>query len=757
MPTSRSRYREERTLVRALLPLPGQTRDAFRQNARLLRRHFEQFNADVAGLCQWLIRFRPGSNRPVEGAQAFWDFILEPEKFLPERNETQQDYSRLQVIEAAVGWEGQLAFADDSLTSRLHDSILAVASFPQTVAARAFFARLRAYSPTHRMILCKAAAEWTVARYVRVYQNSRRQREEWQKEKTEWESRHPELTEEVREKFNDIFRQLQVTEKRPRICAFDRLQQSKANCEYAGERVLAGDKWKSHSTLCTKYVREFLRSLPPPLRKHFVINAKEYLAGGDIGRLHPSARRWFPKAWQEYLRILGVQEVTIRSHQGRLPHCENLNRDCEFNPHTEKCKKYHSLVSQLPDSQLRLEPLYREWRRHYLSGPRKPEFQYPSARSLSTPKLFGKDYFEADFDRAVLGLRLDNMAEGEFLKFAFKPWPRDYSPQPGDADITSVQVHFAGTRPRAGFRFRVVHKESCFKCTQDELDELRSRTFPRQAQDQQFLDAARELLLKSFDGEPEMGLKLLAVDLGDRGAYAAFFEGKHFKQAHPLKVVKIERLYDAPPETEISRKPGDRATVRQRSTRKGLGKDHVGRHLKMVGQEAGKISSKRGPTDTSGLRPHDLRRLTDHVGWMVRDWARLNASQIIQLAQTNAIDLIVFESLRGTKPPGYDKLDLEKKRRLAFFAYGRIRRKVAEKAVERGMRVVTVPYLYSSQVCSQCGQRILDRKAWQKNKRRRLFRCERKECGYKSHSDDNAARVLGRVFWGEIVLPTRAD
>jgi IS605 OrfB family transposase len=137
---------------------------------------------------------------------------------------------------------------------------------------------------------------------------------------------------------------------------------------------------------------------------------------------------------------------------------------------------------------------------------------------------------------------------------------------------------------------------------------------------------------------------------------------------------------------------------------------------------------------------------------MIRDWVRLNASQIIKVAERNRADLIVFESLRGYRAHGYDVVDPDQKRRLAFFAYGRIFRKVTEKAVERGMRVVTVPYFESSQHCAECGKKREDYNRWRKNKRDdHSFQCE--HCGHKSNSDENAARVLAKVFWGDIVLP----
>ncbi|MFQ5741595.1 MAG: zinc ribbon domain-containing protein [Acidobacteriota bacterium] len=752
MPTFRSRYREERTLVRGLEPLPGQARDTFKQNVRRLRQHFQQFNADVAGLCQWLIRFRPGSNRPIEGAQAFWEFFLEPGRFVSEADETQRDRLRLEAFEVAVGWQDGKRLASSSVSPVVQDSILAVGLLPLTHHARRLLGRLQYYARPHRMVVLKAAAEWIVAKYVRVYENRSRQGEEWQQEKTEWEKEHPELDEKVREAFNKIFRELQVQEKRARICTWERLQQNKDNCEYAGERFPWDGKWRSHSTLCRKYNKEFVGTLKGSQKGHFVNNAKQYLAHGDIRQLDPRAQKWFPKAWRDYLRCLGLREDTIReNYRGRLPHCVKFDADCEFNPHTEKCKRYKELVAQLPPASLEREPLYREWRRDYLSGPRKPDFRYPSGRSLSTPKIFGKHYFQADFDRSKLGLRLDDMGEGEFLAFGFKPWPRDYAPQPADTDITSVHIHFVGTRPRAGFRFRVLHKPSRFTCTQDEIDELRSRKFPRKAQDQKFLDAARNRLLESFNGDPTTQLKVLTVDLGTRGAYVALFRGKEFQQSQPLKVIKIDRLYDVPPRRDSRRQSGGGGKDPRRSTSKGLGREHVVRHLETVAEESRKISQKREAKGAIGLSRHDLRHLTHHIGWMIRDWARLNASQIIEIAEAREVDLLVFESLRGFRPPGYDKLDLEMKRRLAFFAYGRIRRKVVEKAVERGMRVVTVPYFYSSQVCNKCGKKQENTSKWRANKRKGYFRCE--SCTYKGNSDENAARVLGKVFWGDIVLP----
>lgn len=753
-PRPRPRYREERTLVRKLLPRPGQSKQEFRENVKKLRKAFLQFNADVSGVCQWAIQFRPRYGKPAEPTETFWKFFLEPETFLPPNDSRSPEFRRLQAFEAATGINGTAALDDPAFTNELRDSILAVASRPKTKEAQRLFSRLKGYQPAHRMILAKVAAEWIESRYRRAHQNWERNYEEWKKEKQEWEQNHPELTPEIREAFNQIFQQLDVKEKRVRICPAARLLQNKDNCQYAGKN--------KHSVLCNQF-NEFKKNhLQGKAIKFFYKDAEKYLRCG-LQSLKPNVQGPFRKDWNKYLRYMNLKEATLRGKNGgRLPHCKNLGQECEFNPHTALCKQYQQQLSSRPDL-VQHDELYRKWRREYWREPRKPVFCYPSVKRHSIAKIFGENYFQADFKNSVVGLRLDSMPAGQYLEFAFAPWPRNYRPQPGETEISSVHLHFVGTRPRIGFRFRVPHKRSRFGCTQEELDELRSRTFPRKAQDQKFLEAARKRLLETFPGNAEQELRLLAVDLGTDSARAAFFIGKTFQQAFPLKIVKIEKLYEQWPN---QKQAGDRRDASSKQPRPGLSRDHVGRHLQKMRAQASEIAQKRqeltgtpAPETTTDqaakkatLQPFDLRGLTVHTARMIRDWARLNARQIIQLAEENQVDLIVLESLRGFRPPGYENLDQEKKRRVAFFAHGRIRRKVTEKAVERGMRVVTVPYLASSKVCAECRKKQKDNKQWEKNKKRGLFKCE--GCGSQAQVDENAARVLGRVFWGEIELPT---
>ena len=530
-------------------------------------------------------------------------------------------------------------------------------------------------------------------------------------------------------------------------------------------------------------------------KKHFAENAEKYLAfraapGGverareakrrALERLYkdvPQCRRWFEDAWTAYLRFLGLNEQTVMQSR-RLPHCLNIGEtwersQCRWNPHTELCKEYKRALEGLDAGTLALESEYREWRREYMAGPRKPSLRYPSSRDLPMPKIFGAGFHEIDFERSVLRLRLDDMPAGQWIEFGFVAWPRHYRPSKKEVKVTSVHVNFVGTRARAGFRFDVPHKKSRFDCTQDELEELRSRQFPRRAQDQVFLEAARKRLLESLSGVAERDLRLLAVDLGETGACAVVYQGRTHEKDIPLRIVKIEKLYTERPGTLDKDNTG------------GLRKEHVGRHLEKLAHGAAGVAEHRQKEGVSTAAPfdQDFRGLKRHVGWMIRDWVRLNAAQVTAAAVEHRCDLIVLESLRGFTPPGYDKLgdqNERKKRWLAMFAYGRVRRKVTEKAVERGMRVVTVPYFKSSQFCSVCGHEQKDMKRLGYYKRSREFKCECGDpktkrnpdgptpasgtdsrpactCTVKLNSDANAARVLARVFWDEIRLPLPKD
>lgn len=831
---SPSRYREARTLVRRLCRLPNEDRVEFRQKVARLRAHFIRFNSDTSELCQWLMGLRKQFADPIADPASFGalgNFLLEPELPDIEADEAERDRWRLAVFDAVAGFRPDARPANQPLPGPVAAAVRQAAAqqAPTNSTARRLFERLRALQPAHRLVLLKSAAEWIVARYRRGVENWIRAHEEWAKEKIEWEKRNPELPPEIRERFTAVFKGLRepgrddvsgVRRKNPRICRHDRLRGNLDNCVYAGE--------KGHGLLCWKYIgftRDQKAKRPRFEPRTFEVQAREYLeirhGGADrqaaFSRLFPKShhntgqrraadqkQQSFVVDWAAYLHGMGLDEKTV-IQRGCFPHCLKLGKtfeesECRWNPHTELCNQYKRALDNpangFDDGTLALEPLYREWRKNYLAGPRKPSFKYPSSRDLPMPKIFGEGFHEIDLERSILRLRLDDMSAGEWLEFGFIPWPRDYRPSREEigALVTSVHIHFVGTRARAGFRFAVPHATSRLGCTQDELDELRSRRFPRQAQDQEFLEAARKRIIASFGGDAERELRILAVDLGETGAWATVYHGRSRVVDVPLRIIKIDQRYAEMPgvlkKDQNAPKP---PKFEPESDPRGLRKQHVARHLERIAASESELARRRQAADRSagasaapskGVK-HDLRGPQRHVAWMIRDWARHNAAQVVAAAEEHGSDLIVFESLRGFRLPGYNEMDLDKKRRFGTLSFGRIRRKVVEKAVERGLRVVTVPYFLSSRFCAVCGHEQQNKGRWRRNKKDGKFACEcgapqerpakgrsaAQEparsartadatgcaCTSELNSDANAARVLARVFWSEIRLPAAAD
>lgn len=827
----RIRYREARTLVRRLCRLPGEEPEAFRRKVRRLRAHFDAFNRDSADLCQWImgIRKRFGDEHRPATFGSFGDFFLEPDLPGVEADEKERDRWRLAVFDAVADISSEVALPEGRAGEEVRRSIGEVRERgPQSdvgnLNARRLFTRLRTMAPAQRLVLLKSAAEWVVSRYKRGVENWERQHEAWAQEKEEWERAHPNLSPEVREQFTEVFRALKdpetgggITRKNPKVCTWERLKLNDDNCLYAGER--------GHGPLCNLY-EQFVRTQEEAEKgrfneRAFYANAQWFaewcmskkiskpelafqsphfdqaLAAADSKRREEAASKksqlpggrpvpaseipkHFKRNWQAYLKALNINGATAVAG-GRLQHCPKKDREnyekskCRFNRHTELCMAYKGAIVQLPDEVIGMEAEYREWRRLFLAGPRKPTFKYPSARDLPMPKVFGAGFHEVDLERSVLRLRLEGEGS-EWVEFGFIPWPRGYKPPRKEVKITSVHVNFVGVRARAGLRFEVAHRPSRFGCRQEEINELRSRAYPRAAQDEAFLTAARERLLASYTGDRDR-LRVMAVDVGEEAAGASVFEGRRRLKDLKLSILKINRLYDSRPEVLERDTRGRPAKAEiDRQDPRGLTLRHVGRHLERIGEQDAAIAAFRAAAgeEAPKPRPGDQRALKRHLAWMIRDWARVNARQIVEAAEKNGCELIVFESRRGVRAPGYDKVsedDARKKRSIAMFAFGKVRGRVIEKAVERGMRVVTVPDHKSSQVCSKCGHEQMNKKLWGKNKRKRTFECQcgtpeahdkdrpppNTKCTCREHLDSeaNAARVLARVFWGEVRLPRR--
>lgn len=751
-----TRYKQERTLVLKLQRLPEEKRGEFKGKVLRLRRQFEQFNVDVSEICQWIMSLRPeGGKYGSEETQPFWAFFIGREETLERDDQLAKD--RRLMFDAAAGLASDESLVSHIRQQSLMDSIWAVRSLPQTQTTQKLFARMEKYCPSHRMILLKSAAEWIIARYQRGYENYKSKLKNWEEEKEKWEKENPTLTPIIREEFSSIFKHLPKTSeekegiirKNPRICGWEQLKKSTNNCQYTGKKIkVGGRKYKAHAVLCERYydfVKQYKKKANngKKFEEEFIRNVEHYRNKKE------SLANWFPEVWKAYLKKLEIKEETALHH---LPHCVYINKgeDCEYNKHTELCVRYKKILQSKPELQEH-EKLYREWRKKYLTAPKRPSFRYPSSKNLSTPKLFGKDFFHIDFWKSVVGLRLEGLegiSEREFVNFGFAPWPKDYSVQPREEDIQSVQVNFVGSRARIGFRFQVPHLESRIGFSQDAIDELRSKKYPREAQDEDFLREVRCKLTESFTaGDPESEMRVMAVDLGSSKAAAVLYKGKKFEKGCLLDVVKLDKLYKERQKNKKKEKPGNNSKPkREFGEHAGVSQQHMARHLKSWGESASNIAKSRSMEPGSKLRSHDLRSLSLHQKGMFRDWVRLNTSRITKFAKENKVDLIVFESHRDFKLPGYEEINIEQKHRMGYLRPRQIKQKVAQKAVEEGMRVIGVPYYRSSQFCAECG-------ADQKGR----FKKKCRKCKKKSDSDINAARVLALVFWGDLVLPKREN
>ncbi len=737
-----TKYSESRTLSRSLHRVGEQPHTEFKSNILRFRKHFEQFNLDVAEICQWLMGIRPGGKHGHTGTDIFWNYFLVP---VPPAGQEDADPDRCRrILFDSVSGIAPISSIDEiGPTEELRNTVRRMAEFPRQSIVASLFKRLGGYGITLRQIVLRSAADYIIAHYQRGVENWERQHAEWAKEKEAWEKRNPELTPEIRTRFNAIFKAMNIRDKRPRICSWAILKENRDDCRYAG--IHRGKQ--NHTALCIKYAK-FLKDSAKDInvRKYFMSNLRDYLAGKKV---NPNARH-FDKQLKTYLATLEVSLDTVKQWQGKFPHCLKLDdsKPCSFNKHTDLCLKYKELLSKEPDLQP-LDAKYREWRRYYLSGPQKPSFKYPSAHTLPMPKIFGAGFYKTDFARSVVSLRLEDMAEGKFLDFGFRPWPKDYSPKPEEADITSVHVIFTGTHAHVGFRFKTKHLKSRFGVTQEEIDILRRHKYPRESQDQLFLDEAKQLLENSFTRGPEhAGPRIMAVDLGTTGSAVAIFDGDRFIETIPIANSKLGLT-----------RPKEKMQGDKDNKAPGLTAAHLGEHIKTWSKHAAVIAEQRSaPGRTGEIRNHDMIRLALHMRWMIKDWTRANTAAITHLAKSNKADLIVFESMRGWSAPGRDRMDQDKKKkRQAFFAAGKIRHKTTEKAVELGMRTVTVPYRKSSQYCSSCYAEQKDKKKFENNKRKHLFICDNPGCGNKMNSDANAAKIIGLVYLGKVKLPVEVD
>jgi hypothetical protein len=537
----------------------------------------------------------------------FWETFLDPASLMCFSDELAADRFRNDLFESVVG----LSSLCETVPELLRSSTSRVAQFPLNPTSRTTLQRASSLEASHRIVLLKAASEWIDSRYRRGMNNWQSNHSQWLAEKAAWENSHPDLAPERRDSFTRIYKQLindedapkvGVRRKRARICSLKTIDTGRDDCLYAGER--------GHGPLChvfAAFVKERSSESKRFNTSYFFKDATSYLrirkesANREIAfqkLLHEnrSCPRDFQARWDAYLAALNLNEATI-VQRGKLPHCEKLTRTekttCQWNPHTNLCVQYARMAAGLDAETRTLESQYREWRSKFLAAPRKPSFKYPSGRVLPTPKIFGEGYFAVDLGRSVLRVRLEATGSPEWLEFGIQPWPRLYKPDRSTATISSAHITFTGVRPRVGLRFQTPHAISRFACSQDDIDQLRSQQYPRQSQDQQFLDAAREMLFEPASPIPQ-DVRVLAVDLGEVGASAAVFAGRQFEQDIELRLLKIDRNYSTPPE---NLSPASTSAVPPSKSR-GLRKEHVGVHYDRLAMERSDVARYRNAKNT---------------------------------------------------------------------------------------------------------------------------------------------------------------
>jgi putative transposase len=133
--------------------------------------------------------------------------------------------------------------------------------------------------------------------------------------------------------------------------------------------------------------------------------------------------------------------------------------------------------------------------------------------------------------------------------------------------------------------------------------------------------------------------------------------------------------------------------------------------------------------DTRSVR-RVLKRLGRRQRNRTQTFAQTVAKRLVEWAPSQVV--LAFERLQVPPPQQEQIRGRALRRRLALWQRGLIRRWVEQQAQERGLQVVEVNPAYTSQTCSQCGQRG--------RRRRHTFACP--QCGYQEHADINAARNI---------------
>jgi putative transposase len=143
-----------------------------------------------------------------------------------------------------------------------------------------------------------------------------------------------------------------------------------------------------------------------------------------------------------------------------------------------------------------------------------------------------------------------------------------------------------------------------------------------------------------------------------------------------------------------------------------------------------KLTSRKAQhKDTRSIR-RVMKRLGRKQRSRTRTFAQQTAKQLVDFAPENAV--LVFEDLHMPPPQKGKIRGKALRRRLSLWQHGLIRKAVANKAQERGMKVAKVDPHYTSKNCSRCGLRGV--------RKRHSFTCP--HCQFSDHADCNAAKNI---------------
>lgn len=126
-----------------------------------------------------------------------------------------------------------------------------------------------------------------------------------------------------------------------------------------------------------------------------------------------------------------------------------------------------------------------------------------------------------------------------------------------------------------------------------------------------------------------------------------------------------------------------------------------------------------------------IKSIRDKESRCVKDLNHKISRQLIDLAVQERVSTIVMENLKNIRKTAYSQKRAD--RNLNSWTFYELQQFIEYKANLAGIEVIYIDPKYTSQTCNNCGERK------KSNRRRNDYKCA---CGYRVHSDLNAARNI---------------